>query len=261
MATVYLVEDTVLGREAALKVLSDPDPSGALAGRLLAEARLLARLEHPNLAPVHDAGTLPDGRVFYVMKYVRGERLDVWQRGPRRCRSASDSSEDLRCRRLRAREGCGAPRPQAGEHHGRRVRRGAGDGLGCGQGPSLCRRQPTIAVEPGGPPADYARRGDHRHAGLDGARAGARGDRRGRDPNRYPRSGRYPLLPAVRPSPGLRDGPGRGTAPGRRRIPSKLLRRDRFTRDFPGTWRRFASGPWPPLRSRGTRRLPLSPPT
>jgi serine/threonine protein kinase len=78
MATVYLVEDTSLGREAALKVLSDPDPSGDLAARLVAEARLLAGLEHPNLAPVHDVGTLPDGRVFYVMKYVRGARLDEW---------------------------------------------------------------------------------------------------------------------------------------------------------------------------------------
>ncbi len=78
MATVYLVEDTALGREAALKVLSDPDPSGDLAARLVAEARLLAGLEHPNLAPVHDVGTLPDGRVFYVMKYVRGARLDEW---------------------------------------------------------------------------------------------------------------------------------------------------------------------------------------
>ena len=85
MATVYLVEDESLARQAALKVLSDPDPSGTLATRLLAEARLLARLEHPNLAPVHDVGTLPDGRVFYVMKFVRGERLDVWRRsGPAR---------------------------------------------------------------------------------------------------------------------------------------------------------------------------------
>ncbi|HKQ97921.1 MAG TPA: serine/threonine-protein kinase [Candidatus Polarisedimenticolia bacterium] len=83
MATVYLVEDTALGREAALKVLSEPDPSGALAQRLTAEARLLARIEHPNLVPVHDVGALPDGRIFYVMQYVRGERLDAWIRRPR----------------------------------------------------------------------------------------------------------------------------------------------------------------------------------
>jgi serine/threonine protein kinase len=79
MATVYLVEDTALGREAALKVLDCPDPAGEAAARLIAEARLLAGLEHPNLAPVHDVGTLADGRVFYVMKYVRGARLDAWR--------------------------------------------------------------------------------------------------------------------------------------------------------------------------------------
>src|SRR5262249_30878731 len=78
MATVYLVEDTALGREAALKVLDDPDPEGGAAARLVAEARLLAGLEHPNLAPVHDVGTLADGRAYYVMKYVRGARLDDW---------------------------------------------------------------------------------------------------------------------------------------------------------------------------------------
>jgi hypothetical protein len=44
---------------------------------LLAEAQILARLEHPGIVPVHDAGALADGRVFYVMKLVRGDRLDA----------------------------------------------------------------------------------------------------------------------------------------------------------------------------------------
>jgi serine/threonine protein kinase len=80
MGTVHLAEDTVLGREVALKLLTVPDSGGGLTARLLAEARLLARLEHPNIVPVHDLGTLPEGGVFYVMKYVRGERLDEWRR-------------------------------------------------------------------------------------------------------------------------------------------------------------------------------------
>ncbi len=79
MGTVYRAEDTGLGREVALKVLADPDPAGDLSARLLAEARLLARLEHPNIVPVHDVGTLLDGRVFYAMKLVRGRRLDAWR--------------------------------------------------------------------------------------------------------------------------------------------------------------------------------------
>jgi serine/threonine protein kinase len=37
---------------------------------------VLAHLEHPGIVPVHDAGTLADGRVFYVMKRVRGTRLN-----------------------------------------------------------------------------------------------------------------------------------------------------------------------------------------
>jgi eukaryotic-like serine/threonine-protein kinase len=85
MGTVYLVEDQELGREAALKVLTVPDPRGDFTARIRAEARLLARLEHPNIVPVHDLGPLADGSVFYVMKYVRGERLDEWRRkGPTR---------------------------------------------------------------------------------------------------------------------------------------------------------------------------------
>ena len=80
MGTVYLAEDAELRREVAIKVLNVPDPDGDFSARLKQEARLLARLEHPNIVPVHDVGTLPDGRVYYAMKYVRGERLDEWRR-------------------------------------------------------------------------------------------------------------------------------------------------------------------------------------
>ncbi len=76
MGTVYRAEDSVLGREVAVKVLALEDSDPSEADRLLREARVMARLEHPGLVPVHDAGTLPDGRVFYVMKLVRGRRLD-----------------------------------------------------------------------------------------------------------------------------------------------------------------------------------------
>ena len=76
MGTVYLAEDTALGRRLALKVLHEPDAPAGLAARLLREARILARLEHPGIVPVHDVGTLADGRAFYTMKYVQGARLD-----------------------------------------------------------------------------------------------------------------------------------------------------------------------------------------
>ena len=84
MGTVYLADDAVLERPVALKVLTLEASGGGSGGldaeRLLREARLMARLEHPGLVPVHDAGTLPDGRVFYAMKHVRGRRLDDYAR-------------------------------------------------------------------------------------------------------------------------------------------------------------------------------------
>jgi serine/threonine protein kinase len=66
MGVVYRAEDSVLGRTVALKVLLD-DGEG--------EARIMASLEHPGIVPVHDAGTLPDGRTFYAMKLVEGSHL------------------------------------------------------------------------------------------------------------------------------------------------------------------------------------------
>jgi eukaryotic-like serine/threonine-protein kinase len=76
MGVVYLAEDSVLGRRVALKVLDLPDAPGELAARLVREAHILASLEHPGIVPVHDAGVLPDGRAFYAMKFVEGQRLD-----------------------------------------------------------------------------------------------------------------------------------------------------------------------------------------
>ncbi len=78
MGTVWRAFDRELARDVALKVLDEPCPEAAAAvsQRLLDEARVLARLEHPGIVPVHDVGTLPDGRVWVAMKQVRGERLD-----------------------------------------------------------------------------------------------------------------------------------------------------------------------------------------
>jgi serine/threonine protein kinase len=78
MGTVYLTQDSSLGRKVALKVMNLHDPSGALGGRMLREAQIVALLEHPGIVPIHDVGTLPDGRVFYTMKLVQGSRLDQY---------------------------------------------------------------------------------------------------------------------------------------------------------------------------------------
>jgi eukaryotic-like serine/threonine-protein kinase len=76
MGSVYRVVDTALGRQVALKAIRVVDSSGEIAARLLREAKIIAQLEHPGIVPVHDVGTLPDGRVFYTMKLVQGRRLD-----------------------------------------------------------------------------------------------------------------------------------------------------------------------------------------
>lgn len=76
MGAVYLVHDRELDRELALKVLSAPEAGPDAAARMLREARIIARLEHPGIVPVHDVGVLPDGRAFYAMKLVSGSRLD-----------------------------------------------------------------------------------------------------------------------------------------------------------------------------------------
>jgi serine/threonine-protein kinase len=78
MGAVWLAEDVVLRRSVALKILAPEYSSTDLAARLLREAEVLARLEHPGIVPVHDAGTLADGRTFYCMKYVEGQTLDQY---------------------------------------------------------------------------------------------------------------------------------------------------------------------------------------
>jgi hypothetical protein len=80
MGAVYRATDRELDRDVAIKVLNEPR-GGAGHPSLLHEARVLARLEHPGIVPVHDFGRLADGRAWYSMKLVRGSRLDDYARG------------------------------------------------------------------------------------------------------------------------------------------------------------------------------------
>jgi serine/threonine protein kinase len=75
MGTVYRARDHLLEREVAIKVLAGAG-ADELAARMLGEAKILARLEHPGIVPVHDVGRLEDGRVYYAMRLVAGSRLD-----------------------------------------------------------------------------------------------------------------------------------------------------------------------------------------
>ena len=74
MATIYLAEDVRHQRKVALKVLH-PDLAAVLGNeRFLAEIRTTATLQHPNILPLFDSGTV-DGVVYYVMPHVAGESL------------------------------------------------------------------------------------------------------------------------------------------------------------------------------------------
>jgi serine/threonine protein kinase/tetratricopeptide (TPR) repeat protein len=73
-ATVYLARDLKHERKVAVKVLhADPtSETGEL--RFIREIRLLARLQHPNILPLHDSGHV-EALLYYVMPYVGGETL------------------------------------------------------------------------------------------------------------------------------------------------------------------------------------------
>lgn len=79
MGVVYLAEDSSLERRVAIKVLPVELSTPAMAARLNREARVLARLDHPNIVPIYDVGALDDGRVYYAMKFVEGTRLDEYR--------------------------------------------------------------------------------------------------------------------------------------------------------------------------------------
>ena len=86
----YAAYDPELDRKVALKLLlphrtpnSDAKEHDARA-RLLREARSLAKLNHPNVVAVHDAGTVGE-RVWIAMEFVEGQTLHQWlETGPGR---------------------------------------------------------------------------------------------------------------------------------------------------------------------------------
>jgi tetratricopeptide (TPR) repeat protein len=77
MAEVWRARDRDLGRSLAVKVLQQglrgrPE----LVQRFREEAQVTGQLQHPGIPPVHEVGTLPDGRPFFAMKLVKGRTLD-----------------------------------------------------------------------------------------------------------------------------------------------------------------------------------------
>lgn len=76
MGEVRRVYDRELNRTLAMKsMLPGLDDSPTSVARFVEEAQATAQLQHPSIVPVHELGTLEDGRVYFTMKEVRGRTL------------------------------------------------------------------------------------------------------------------------------------------------------------------------------------------
>jgi serine/threonine protein kinase len=77
MGVVLAGEDPDLGRPVAIKVVKDTAQHPAYRDRLLREAKVMARLEHPNIVRVYEVGS-DRGRLFVAMELVDGVTLSAW---------------------------------------------------------------------------------------------------------------------------------------------------------------------------------------
>jgi formylglycine-generating enzyme required for sulfatase activity/serine/threonine protein kinase len=76
MGTVFLAEQTEpIRRRVALKIIKLGMDTKSVIARFEAERQALAMMEHPNVARILDAGTTPEGRPYFVMEHVQGERI------------------------------------------------------------------------------------------------------------------------------------------------------------------------------------------
>jgi serine/threonine protein kinase len=80
MGTVYLAErvDGEVTQQVAIKLLRPGADDPQLRRRFLAERQILARLSHPQIARLLDAGHREDGQPYLAMEYVKGEPIDVY---------------------------------------------------------------------------------------------------------------------------------------------------------------------------------------
>lgn len=80
MGTVYEAhrEGEDFRKRVAIKTISPGRSHGSLQQRFRRERRILARLEHRNIAALFDGGLLPDGSPWFAMEYVEGEPIDAY---------------------------------------------------------------------------------------------------------------------------------------------------------------------------------------
>ncbi|HEX5687819.1 MAG TPA: serine/threonine-protein kinase, partial [Ideonella sp.] len=83
MGRVWLAERTdglLQGRPVALKLPLAPWRHPQLAERMAHEREILAVLDHPHIARIHDAGVTTEGQPFLALEYIEGERIDHYVR-------------------------------------------------------------------------------------------------------------------------------------------------------------------------------------
>ncbi len=80
MGAVYLAEraDGAFEQRVALKLIKRGMDSEQILRRFRSERKLLARLQHPNIARLLDAGVADGGQPYFVMEYVEGEAIDAY---------------------------------------------------------------------------------------------------------------------------------------------------------------------------------------
>jgi serine/threonine protein kinase len=77
MGAVYLARraDGAFDKQVAIKLLKRGTDTDEVLRRFRAERRILARLEHPNMARMLDAGTTEGGFPYFVMEYIVGKPI------------------------------------------------------------------------------------------------------------------------------------------------------------------------------------------
>ena len=74
MGVVYLARDPLLDRQVAVKVVTPSRLTPESEERFRREARLVAKMDHPAIVPVHDVGE-ENQSLFLVMPFVEGANL------------------------------------------------------------------------------------------------------------------------------------------------------------------------------------------
>ena len=98
MSRVFVAEETALGRQVVVKVLSADLLEGLSADRFTREIRLAATLQEPHIVPLLAAGVTPGGLPYYTMPFVRGESLRArLGRGPLARGEAAHILRDIAC--------------------------------------------------------------------------------------------------------------------------------------------------------------------